>query len=237
MKKLMMFFGCLVLLTTLHTSTSFAQVSSEEERFLGYYPVTKIGTHGFGDIDYNKITNPGPTFTVENPNIYADMANTRQFITTTEVANGQVTQGQSYASKLSNTSQSRMLKVGEKVYITKLKLTPAVIQMELLTEDQTVLGDGRSTRYRAEVTFHIDTSNPASKADDVKKQIDPILMESSSASAAASQSKTVNLGMTIDQVTQALGNPDKTINLGPKTIFVYKDIKVVFVDSKVTDVQ
>jgi hypothetical protein len=237
MKKLALFFGCLMLFTSIFTAVSFGQVSSEEEKFLAYYHVTKIGTHGFGDIDYNKITNPGPTFTIKNPNIYADMANTRQIITTTDVTNGEATQSQSFASKLSNTSQSRNLKVGETVYITRLKLTPTLIQMELLTTDQTVLGDGRSTRYRAEVSFHIDTSNPSSKADDAKKLIDPILVDSSAASTQASQSKTVNLGMTIDQVTQALGNPDKTINLGPKTIFVYKDIKVVFVDSKVTDVQ
>jgi hypothetical protein len=239
MKKLTLLFGFILLFSAMHASPSAAQgrVSAEEEKFLAYYPVTKIGTHGFGDIDYNRITNPGPTFTVQNPNIYADMANTRQLITNTEVENGTVHQSTSYASALSNSSQSRNLKVGETVYITKLKLTPTVIQMELLTTDQVTLGDGRTTRYRAEVTFHIDTSNPASKADDAKKLIDPVLVSSSAASAQASQSKTVNLGMTVDQVKQALGEPDKTINLGPKTIFVYKDIKVVFVDSKVSDVQ
>jgi hypothetical protein len=239
MKKLTLFLGCFMLFASIHAATSFAQgrVSSEEEKFLAFYHVTKIGTHGFGDIDYNKITTPGPTFTIKNPNIYADMANTRQAITTTEITNGEVSQGSSFASKLSDTSRSRNLKVGETVYITRLKLTPTVVQMELLTTDQITLGDGRSTRYRAEVTFHIDTSNPSAKADDAKKQIDPILVESDAASTQAPQSKTVDLGMTMDQVTKALGTPDKTINLGPKTIYVYKDIKVVFVDSKVTDVQ
>ena len=73
------------------------------------------------------------------------------------------------------------------------------------------------------------------KAADVKAIIDPIIAEAAIASAV--QSKTVDIGMTADQVKQALGNPDKIINLGPKTIFVYKDLKVVFVDSKVSDVQ
>jgi hypothetical protein len=51
------------------------------------------------------------------------------------------------------------------------------------------------------------------------------------------QSKTVDIAMTMDQVKQSLGIPDKIINLGPKTIFVYKDLKVIFIDSKVSDVQ
>ena len=35
----------------------------------------------------------------------------------------------------------------------------------------------------------------------------------------------------------ALGNPDKIINLGTKMIYVYKDIKVTFLNGKVSDVQ
>jgi len=34
-----------------------------------------------------------------------------------------------------------------------------------------------------------------------------------------------------------MGQPDKIINLGAKTIYVYKDIKVTFVNGKVTDAQ
>ena len=69
----------------------------------------------------------------------------------------------------------------------------------------------------------------------MKAIIDPIIAEATIANSV--QSKTVDIGMTTDQVKQALGNPDKIINLGPKTIFVYKDLKVVFIDSKVSDVQ
>jgi hypothetical protein len=48
---------------------------------------------------------------------------------------------------------------------------------------------------------------------------------------------TVELGQTPDQVKAALGAPDKVIKLGAKEVYVYKDIKVVFVDGKVSDVQ
>lgn len=48
---------------------------------------------------------------------------------------------------------------------------------------------------------------------------------------------TVEIGQTPDQVTAILGQPDKILNLGPKQIYVYKDLKVTFVKGKVTDAQ
>jgi hypothetical protein len=47
----------------------------------------------------------------------------------------------------------------------------------------------------------------------------------------------VDKGQTPDQVIAAMGQPDKILNLGAKMIYVYKDIKVTFVNGKVTDAQ
>jgi hypothetical protein len=47
----------------------------------------------------------------------------------------------------------------------------------------------------------------------------------------------IQLGQTIDQVTASFGPPEKIVNLGTKQIYVYKDLKVTFVNGKVTDVQ
>jgi len=38
-------------------------------------------------------------------------------------------------------------------------------------------------------------------------------------------------------VKAALGPPEKIVNLGAKQIYVYKDLKVTFVNGKVSDVQ
>jgi hypothetical protein len=54
---------------------------------------------------------------------------------------------------------------------------------------------------------------------------------------ATVQSKTVKLGMSPDEVKQSLGNPDKIVDLGAKQVFIYKDVKVIFIDGKVSDVQ
>jgi len=48
---------------------------------------------------------------------------------------------------------------------------------------------------------------------------------------------TVQLGMTTDQVQAALGKPDKIFNVGTKQIYVYKDVKVTFLNGQVSDVQ
>lgn len=47
----------------------------------------------------------------------------------------------------------------------------------------------------------------------------------------------IEKGQTIDQVKAAIGTPDKIVNLGSKQIYVYKDIKVTFINGKVSDVQ
>ena len=55
--------------------------------------------------------------------------------------------------------------------------------------------------------------------------------------APAQEPQQIEKGQTPDQVKAALGNPEKIINLGAKLIYVYKDIKVTFLNGKVSDVQ
>jgi hypothetical protein len=52
-----------------------------------------------------------------------------------------------------------------------------------------------------------------------------------------SEPQTVQLGMTTDQVQAALGKPEKIFNVGAKQIYTYKDVKVTFLNGKVSDVQ
>jgi hypothetical protein len=47
----------------------------------------------------------------------------------------------------------------------------------------------------------------------------------------------VGLGMTMDQVRGALGEPTSTVNLGARQIFMYPKLKVTFMNGQVTDVQ
>jgi hypothetical protein len=53
----------------------------------------------------------------------------------------------------------------------------------------------------------------------------------------AAEPQTIEKGQTTDQVQGSLGKPDKIVNLGTKQIWVYKDLKVTFLNGKVSDVQ
>jgi hypothetical protein len=55
--------------------------------------------------------------------------------------------------------------------------------------------------------------------------------------AAVTAPVNIALGQTTDQVTAALGQPKRVIDLGTKKIYVYADMKITFKAGKVSDVQ
>ena len=216
--------------------TAFGAPNSRamREALVADYPLTKVGVVMF-KTDYNRITQPGVILAVRLPGIYADVANTQDSIVNTNVANGQVSQASGFAAAFgSNTGHSRTLNPNEKVYVTDVLVKRDAVQLELLTVDVTTLADGQGTRYRAELNVKLpglDTMTP----DDVKKSIETVVADPAVASAV--QSKTLKLGMSPDEVKQSLGNPDKIVDLGAKQVFIYKDMKIIFIDGKVSDVQ
>jgi hypothetical protein len=48
---------------------------------------------------------------------------------------------------------------------------------------------------------------------------------------------TISLGQSIDEVVAILGEPLRVADLGAKKIYSYRDLKVTFVDGRVSDVQ
>jgi hypothetical protein len=57
------------------------------------------------------------------------------------------------------------------------------------------------------------------------------------AGAPAGSTQTIALGQSIDQVTGTMGAPQQIIDLGSKKIYKYPDMKVIFINGKVSDVQ
>jgi hypothetical protein len=55
--------------------------------------------------------------------------------------------------------------------------------------------------------------------------------------APAGPPPTITIGESSSQVLQAMGMPQQMIDLGKKKTYVYKNMKVIFVDDKVSDVQ
>ena len=86
-----------------------------------------------------------------------------------------------------------------------------------------------------------ELSAQATAANQVEQQNANAAPADVSAGAAGSNQggapPTIGLGQTPDQVTAAVGQPTRVINLGPKFIYVYPDMKVIFENGVVSDVQ
>jgi hypothetical protein len=85
--------------------------------------------------------------------------------------------------------------------------------------------------------FAISSDDQQEQSADAAQQPDQQAAPQPAQSPQQAEPATVQLGMTTDQVESALGKPDKIFNVGTKQIYVYKDVKVTFLNGKVSDVQ
>lgn len=71
--------------------------------------------------------------------------------------------------------------------------------------------------------------------NDIKGLLQQVLADS----ANWRQEKTImlELGMTVDDVIRVKGQPQTRADLGAKTVFTYDDVKIIFQDGKLVDVQ
>jgi hypothetical protein len=70
-----------------------------------------------------------------------------------------------------------------------------------------------------------------------ESQSQPAQSEAPQSEPQQAEPPTIQLGMSTDQVQSSLGKPEKIFNVGSKQIYVYKDVKVTFLNGKVSDVQ
>ncbi len=203
-----------------------------EEGLEAKYQLTKTG------IDHLRITQPGTVLVARADGIYANPSTDAGTVTNT-VTDGTLTGPKGFGAAFFSKSNDRSLKEGTKFYVTRITVRDKEVRLELITcdtDEVSVNGNSRETRYATTIAFQFPEGFLASAdPDSVKKTIDAVLIPEGE--IQASQTKTVALGQTEDQVKSILGAPDKVIELGPKEIYVYKDIKVVFADGKVADVQ
>lgn len=81
----------------------------------------------------------------------------------------------------------------------------------------------------------VDTTEQDTPPSDPAAQAEP--KDDSAQPAPPIVPKTIALGQTKDQVVALFGQPPKIASLGSKEIYYYSDMKVTFVDGKVSDVQ
>jgi hypothetical protein len=149
---------------------------------------------------------------------------------------------------------SRFLPVGEKIYITKIDVHLKSDKILLAVIECDACNGAQQSSYMALVNFEFpkgylekadvgqvqdviaqvfasDTSTGNANAGNAQQQAP------ADQQAPASQPATIQMGQSIDEVRASLGAPEKIVDLGKKQIYVYKDLKVTFLDGKVADVQ
>lgn len=203
-----------------------------EEALRAKYEFAKTG------MDRVRITKPGTVLVVMKEGISGDLSKDLSYLDN-NVIDGEISQRGGFMASMQGKKTSRVLKAGDKVFVYKIEVKSDAVRYFLITcetFDVNVHGSTEQTRYKALVSFHFPSGFlDSADADAVKKAVDKIVAPESEAQAA--NTKTVELGQTPDQVKAALGAPDKIVKLGPKEIYVYKDMKVVLTDGKVSDVQ
>jgi hypothetical protein len=139
---------------------------------------------------------------------------------------------------------------GEKFWVTDFTIKPDGVVFVCYSDPY------NDVRYYAQLKFPF-VKNVAPPADEVMKEIEEVITAEADTQEAApadnaappaqaaapapapssAPPKTIALGQTTDQVIEILGQPQKIVNLGAKQMYFYPDMKVIFTNGKVTDVQ
>jgi len=150
------------------------------------------------------------------------------------------------ANQQANTIPQRKFVAGEKFWVTEYNLNPDGIVLTFYSDPY------NDVRYYGQLKFPF-VKNVAPPADDIMKTIEEVITAEAdtqeaapadnaapaqqAAAPPAAPPKTIALGQTTDQVVGILGQPQKIVNLGAKQMYFYADMKVIFTNGKVTDVQ
>jgi len=162
-----------------------------------------------------------------------------------------------------NANTVRDLRAGERVYLLKTEVKDAGVVFSVLSCDMCdgSPADLAQMPYRASLTFQFPNGywnttdfaqiqrtisevftfadGPGTSTQASPEPVAPPGAQFAQQPAAAPQPEPVKIGLgqTTAQVVAGLGQPDKVVDLGGKKIYVYKDLKVTFLDGKVSDVQ
>jgi hypothetical protein len=121
-----------------------------------------------------------------------------------------------------------------------LKLVAEVVKVAPSDDNKDAKGGGQQDKGNAPAAQSGQPAQPAPAAEPA-----PAPAATAEAAPAAieppppppADPPTVKLGQTPDEVVAALGQPTKTAKLATKEIYYYKDLKVIFVNGKVKDIQ
>jgi hypothetical protein len=136
------------------------------------------------------------------------------------------------------------LKPGERLYLYGVSTGDNYLQLDLHTVATYVVPGMRGpTTLQTSLRFQYDDGlagvTTRQLLDDISEWLDTEEEPHSTAKprGAVKTTRTIQLGQTLEEVVTILGPPEKQVLLGIKRILVYSDLKVVFMDGKVTDAE
>ena len=121
-------------------------------------------------------------------------------------------------------SQVRVANTGTKITVSMVKVEDKEIELEFL--------DTGKSKQKIRLKF----DDGRYTLDDVKRLV-ALCFADSESDAKGTSTVTISVGMTIDEVIKAKGAPKTRVDLGAKTILTYDDMKLIFTDGKLSDVQ
>jgi hypothetical protein len=124
-------------------------------------------------------------------------------------------------------AQVRVVGKGSKVTISSIQAHDDEVELE-------VRDAGGSKNV---VRFKYDKDRASYTPDNVKKLLAVCFADTESEAKADRPTAAIGLGMTIDEVIAIKGAPQTRADLGPKIILTYPDLKLIFADGKLADVQ
>jgi hypothetical protein len=186
----------------------------------------------------DRITKQGTVVVVRKDGITADLDSDVRY-SVTKVVDGAVGEEGGAVAAIFTKEHSRAFRKDERLWVTDIDVYDDGVMLKVLscdTEQITEKGSTKPRRYKGAVKFmYPKGSGPSKQTADIKAMVDPVLLPESEATAV--NTKTIGLGQTRVQVEEILGKPERVVDLGAKVTYVYKDMKVIFVDGKVSDVQ
>jgi hypothetical protein len=230
-----------------------------EQQIRAQYPITRVGANG-------TVLHAGTVLVIQVDGIRAIPASYQWYWSSTwKGGRARGNMIQNVPGGLPDASELRLLQVGEKAYLTNIETKDAEVLFSVQTcgACNPSSPDPNEPPFRARITFQlgkgyltsgdfnhiqetigqafaIDTSAPPNPSPTpsvgglpAPQTFEPIAPPPPPAAAP----RKIEIGQTIEQVKASFGDPTNIVSLGDKVIYIYKNLKVTFVNGKVSDVE
>jgi len=203
--------------------------------------------------DGQDLVSPGAVVVLQKDNLVAGMTVQLPIPTPNSYANGSVTQtgllgwlAKGGANGPNKHSINRVFKAGDKFWVTKIKSAKDNVSFTLMSDPI----DG--SRFHASLKFPFEKGSFPTP-EQVLAEISEVLRRDSSlqataqvavardpvptADAPSTKTKTIAPGQSKAQVEALFGSPTRVFKNGAKETYFYPDMKVTFMNNKVTDIE